>query len=92
MAQHKDVLLSLDFDFGSDFQVGTLRFCGSTEFSGGLWAGVELDKAEGKNDGSVAGVQYFTCRMKHGKDAAPHGSSTSTDPPSITPPHRLDET
>lgn len=47
-------------------QVGTLRFCGSTEFSGGLWAGVELDKPEGKNDGSVAGVQYFTCRMKHG--------------------------
>lgn len=54
------------------FQVGTLRFCGSTEFSGGLWAGVELDKAEGKNNGAVAGVQYFTCRMKHGKscDAA----------------------
>lgn len=47
-------------------QVGTLRFCGSTEFSGGLWAGVELDRPEGKNDGSVAGVQYFTCRLKHG--------------------------
>ncbi|XP_034530170.1 CAP-Gly domain-containing linker protein 4-like isoform X2 [Notolabrus celidotus] len=47
-------------------KVGTLRFCGSTEFSGGLWAGVELDKSEGKNDGSVAGVHYFTCRMKHG--------------------------
>ncbi|KAM8917635.1 CAP-Gly domain-containing linker protein 4 isoform 3-T4 [Spinachia spinachia] len=48
------------------FRVGSLRFCGSTEFSGGLWAGVELDKPEGKNDGSVAGVQYFTCRLKHG--------------------------
>lgn len=48
-------------------QVGTLRFCGSTDFSGGLWAGVELDRPEGKNDGSVAGVQYFTCRMKHGR-------------------------
>ncbi|XP_062324995.1 CAP-Gly domain-containing linker protein 4-like isoform X1 [Osmerus eperlanus] len=47
-------------------KVGTLRFCGSTEFSGGLWAGVELDQADGKNDGSVAGVQYFTCRLKHG--------------------------
>uniref|UniRef100_A0A674NIL7 Si:dkeyp-47f9.4 n=1 Tax=Takifugu rubripes TaxID=31033 RepID=A0A674NIL7_TAKRU len=47
-------------------KVGTLRFCGSTEFSAGLWAGVELDKPEGKNDGSVAGVQYFTCRMKYG--------------------------
>ncbi|MCI4382413.1 hypothetical protein PGIGA_G00014610 [Pangasianodon gigas] len=47
-------------------KVGILRFCGSTEFAGGLWAGVELQQPEGKNDGSVAGVQYFTCRMKHG--------------------------
>uniref|UniRef100_A0A4W4EEC8 Si:dkeyp-47f9.4 n=1 Tax=Electrophorus electricus TaxID=8005 RepID=A0A4W4EEC8_ELEEL len=47
-------------------KVGTLRFCGSTEFAGGLWAGVELQHAEGKNDGSVAGVQYFSCPMKHG--------------------------
>lgn len=46
--------------------MGTLRFCGSTEFAGGLWAGVELQQPEGKNDGSVAGVHYFTCRMKHG--------------------------
>ncbi|KAJ7991213.1 hypothetical protein DPEC_G00294990 [Dallia pectoralis] len=47
-------------------KVGILQFCGRTEFAGGLWAGVELDQAEGKNDGSVAGVQYFTCRPKHG--------------------------
>lgn len=47
-------------------KVGTLRFCGSTDFSTGLWAGVELDKPEGKNDGSVAGVQYFTCRFRYG--------------------------
>lgn len=47
-------------------KVGTLRFCGSTDFSTGLWAGVELDKPEGKNDGSVAGVQYFSCRFRFG--------------------------
>ncbi|KAI5618795.1 hypothetical protein C0J50_21466 [Silurus asotus] len=47
-------------------KVGTLRFCGRTEFAGGLWAGVELQQPEGKNDGSVAGVHYFTCHMKHG--------------------------
>ncbi|XP_057715155.1 CAP-Gly domain-containing linker protein 4-like isoform X2 [Corythoichthys intestinalis] len=47
-------------------KVGTLQFCGNTEFSGGLWAGVVLDKPEGKNNGSVAGVQYFTCQLKHG--------------------------
>ncbi|KAM4724017.1 CAP-Gly domain-containing linker protein 4 isoform 4-T11 [Anableps anableps] len=78
-------------------KVGTLRFCGSTEFSGGLWAGVELDKPEGKNDGSVAGVQYFTCRLKHGifaplskisKPLEKHKSS-STKPP-LHPPRRID--
>lgn len=53
------------------FKVGTLRFCGSTEFAGGLWAGVELQQPEGKNDGSVAGVHYFTCRMKHGITVIP---------------------
>ncbi|XP_057184054.1 CAP-Gly domain-containing linker protein 4-like isoform X1 [Triplophysa rosa] len=47
-------------------KVGTLRFCGSTEFAGGLWAGVELHQPVGKNDGSVAGVQYFSCPNKHG--------------------------
>ncbi|XP_061700113.1 CAP-Gly domain-containing linker protein 4-like isoform X2 [Syngnathoides biaculeatus] len=47
-------------------KMGTLQFCGNTEFSSGLWAGVVLDKPEGKNDGSVAGVQYFTCQLKHG--------------------------
>ncbi|XP_072313694.1 CAP-Gly domain-containing linker protein 4 isoform X2 [Eucyclogobius newberryi] len=47
-------------------KVGTLQFCGSTDFSSGLWAGVELDKPEGKNNGSVAGVQYFNCRFRYG--------------------------
>ncbi|XP_035243076.1 CAP-Gly domain-containing linker protein 4-like isoform X3 [Anguilla anguilla] len=47
-------------------KVGILRFCGSTDFAGGQWAGVELDDPEGKNNGSVAGVQYFSCRPKHG--------------------------
>uniref|UniRef100_A0A3P8RLD1 Si:dkeyp-47f9.4 n=1 Tax=Amphiprion percula TaxID=161767 RepID=A0A3P8RLD1_AMPPE len=80
-------------------KVGTLRFCGSTEFSGGLWAGVELDKPEGKNDGSVAGVQYFTCRIKHGifaplsKISKPSErlktSTTKTSTP-IRPPRRID--
>uniref|UniRef100_A0A8D3AKX8 CAP-Gly domain-containing protein n=1 Tax=Scophthalmus maximus TaxID=52904 RepID=A0A8D3AKX8_SCOMX len=80
-------------------KVGTLRFCGSTEFSGGLWAGVELDKPEGKNDGSVAGVQYFTCLIKHGIFAPlskiskpserPKSSTTKTSTP-IRPPRRID--
>ncbi|XP_076605735.1 CAP-Gly domain-containing linker protein 4 isoform X3 [Chaetodon auriga] len=80
-------------------KVGTLRFCGSTEFSGGLWAGVELDKPEGKNDGSVAGVQYFTCRMKHGifaplskisKASEKHKASTAKTSTPIRPSRRMD--
>ncbi|XP_035024495.1 CAP-Gly domain-containing linker protein 4 [Hippoglossus stenolepis] len=80
-------------------KVGTLRFCGSTEFSGGLWAGVELDKPEGKNDGSVAGVQYFTCLIKHGifaplskisKPLERHKSSTTKTSTPIRPPRRID--
>ncbi|XP_075963789.1 CAP-Gly domain-containing linker protein 4 isoform X2 [Anarhichas minor] len=80
-------------------KVGSLRFCGSTEFSGGLWAGVELDKPEGKNDGSVAGVQYFTCRIKHGifaplsKISKPlerlKASSRKASTP-VRPPRRVD--
>lgn len=47
-------------------QSGTLRFCGTTQFAAGMWAGVELDEAVGKNNGSVAGVQYFTCQPSYG--------------------------
>lgn len=80
-------------------KAGTLRFCGSTEFSAGLWAGVELDKAEGKNDGSVAGVQYFTCRFRYGifaplskitKPLERHKPSAMKTSTPIRPPRRID--
>eukprot|EP00123_Amoebidium_parasiticum_P018244 comp24146_c2_seq1/m.43922 comp24146_c2_seq1/g.43922 ORF comp24146_c2_seq1/g.43922 comp24146_c2_seq1/m.43922 type:complete len:698 (-) comp24146_c2_seq1:1517-3610(-) len=45
---------------------GTLRFLGPTQFAAGEWAGVELQTAEGKNDGSVQGVRYFVCPPNHG--------------------------
>nr|XP_036865298.1 CAP-Gly domain-containing linker protein 4 [Manis javanica]XP_036865299.1 CAP-Gly domain-containing linker protein 4 [Manis javanica]XP_036865300.1 CAP-Gly domain-containing linker protein 4 [Manis javanica]XP_036865301.1 CAP-Gly domain-containing linker protein 4 [Manis javanica]XP_036865302.1 CAP-Gly domain-containing linker protein 4 [Manis javanica]XP_036865303.1 CAP-Gly domain-containing linker protein 4 [Manis javanica]XP_036865304.1 CAP-Gly domain-containing linker protein 4 [Manis len=47
-------------------KVGTLRFCGATEFANGQWAGIELDEPEGKNNGSVGKVQYFKCAPKYG--------------------------
>uniref|UniRef100_A0A8C2XMD2 Si:dkeyp-47f9.4 n=1 Tax=Cyclopterus lumpus TaxID=8103 RepID=A0A8C2XMD2_CYCLU len=80
-------------------KVGSLRFCGSTEFSGGLWAGVELDKPEGKNAGSVAGVQYFTCGLKHGifaplskisKPLQRLKTSTRKTSTPVRPPRRID--
>ncbi|KAH9277604.1 CAP-Gly domain-containing linker protein 4 [Echinococcus granulosus] len=45
---------------------GTIRYVGETQFAPGIWYGVELSKAVGKNDGSVEGVRYFTCESKHG--------------------------
>ncbi|KAF9115461.1 hypothetical protein BGX27_007714 [Mortierella sp. AM989] len=45
---------------------GYLRFVGTTHFKTGVWAGIELDTPTGKNDGTVGGVVYFTCRPNCG--------------------------
>ncbi|XP_051468931.1 CAP-Gly domain-containing linker protein 4 isoform X3 [Apus apus] len=67
----KAMLLSLGLKLGdrvviAGHKVGTLRFCGTTEFASGQWAGIELDEPEGKNNGSVGKVQYFKCAPKRG--------------------------
>ena len=46
--------------------MGILRYCGSTDFAKGQWAGVELHEAVGKNNGTVGGKTYFQCQPKHG--------------------------
>ncbi|KAK6018093.1 CAP-Gly domain protein, partial [Ostertagia ostertagi] len=45
---------------------GIVRFIGETEFAQGIWAGIELEQPLGKNDGSVQGKRYFTCKTPYG--------------------------
>lgn len=52
-------------------QPGTLRFKGPTSFANGFWAGVELDKSEGSNNGTYDEVVYFNCEERHGIFAPP---------------------
>ncbi|KAK6746226.1 hypothetical protein RB195_012380 [Necator americanus] len=59
------------FDLGERVVVsggkqGTVRFLGETEFAQGIWAGIELEQPLGKNDGSVQGKRYFTCKSPYG--------------------------
>eukprot|EP00936_MAST-01D_sp_MAST-1D-sp1_P002439 g2439.t1 len=47
--------------------VGTVRYGPSeAQFGPGQWVGIELDAPEGDHDGSIDGVEYFSCRDKHG--------------------------
>merc|ERR1712136_22992 len=45
---------------------GVIQFIGETKFAPGDWAGIVLDDASGKNEGSVGGVRYFQCQPKKG--------------------------
>lgn len=45
-------------------KTGLLKYVGRTDFAKGIWAGIELDEAIGKNDGAVAGKRYvYMCRV-----------------------------
>ncbi|NXD23178.1 CE350 protein, partial [Spelaeornis formosus] len=63
----------------SKVQPGTLRFKGLTKFAKGFWAGVELDKPEGNNNGTYDDIKYFDCREKHGIFAPPEKISHMTE-------------
>ncbi|KAI6172416.1 Dynactin subunit 1 [Aphelenchoides besseyi] len=50
---------------------GVVKYFGETKFAEGIWVGIELDEANGKNDGNVGDVHYFTCKPNHGVFAQP---------------------
>lgn len=50
----------------SSNEMGTVRYVGPTDFASGIWLGLELRSAKGKNDGSVGDKRYFTCKPNHG--------------------------
>ena len=45
---------------------GRIAYIGEVHFAKGEMAGVHLDRAQGKNNGSVGGVLYFQCEPKRG--------------------------
>ncbi|CAF0841658.1 unnamed protein product [Adineta steineri] len=45
---------------------GIIRYIGKTIIKNGIWYGIELEEAVGKNNGSYKGEIYFECADNHG--------------------------
>ncbi|KAM9465916.1 kinesin-like protein KIF13B isoform 1-T1 [Clarias gariepinus] len=70
---------------------GTVRYVGYTDFSEGIWVGVELDAPAGKNDGTVKGRQYFQCNPGYGVLVRPDRVSRCDTPKRHTEDRRSGE-
>ena len=66
--EHYNVLLGkrVDLPYSQWIDCGTVAFVGVVSFAEGVWVGVNLDSAVGKNDGTVEGVQYFDAKPSCG--------------------------
>ncbi len=45
---------------------GVIAFIGETQFKEGIWAGIILETTDGKNNGTLNGVTYFTTEENRG--------------------------
>eukprot|EP01084_Bolivina_argentea_P314330 544445_1 len=46
---------------------GIIRYIGNAKFKPDtIWYGIQLETPNGKNNGSVKGIKYFTCEDKYG--------------------------
>ncbi|CDO76476.1 hypothetical protein BN946_scf184615.g2 [Trametes cinnabarina] len=66
---------------------GIVRFSGATSFAPGKWIGIELYEPNGKNDGSVQGVKYFTCKPNYGVFVRPSQVKVLNAEPEPAPVH-----
>jgi len=67
-------------------QHAIVRFVGPTEFREGEWIGVELGMPIGKNNGTVFGVTYFSCKDRYGMFVGPSVPRLIERPPPPPPP------
>ncbi|KAI3767563.1 hypothetical protein L2E82_17780 [Cichorium intybus] len=62
---------------GDSRRIGTVKYVGPVEGYSGDWIGIDWDNRDGKHDGSVNGVRYFTSQFpKSASFARPHNLST----------------
>lgn len=62
----EDSWLTLGVNVLVNSEIGVLRYIGPVDFAKGTWLGVELRSNNGRNDGSVQGKRYFTCKPNRG--------------------------